>query len=99
MVPDSYPLKINVLIIGKKDPKNNFFINGSEIKITTEYKYVSSVVSTQTWNIFGKNQDHLAKKCNNAVFTLKAYSKRAVERLEPSLAMQMFDSQIAPKIE
>ena len=61
-----------------------------------EYKYVGSVVSTQTRNMFGKNQDHLAKKCNNAVFALKSYSKHAVGRLQPCLAMKMFDSQIAP---
>ncbi len=53
------------------------------------------MVSTQTRNIFGRNKDHLAKKYNNAVFALNAYSKRAVGRLQPSLAMQMFDSQIA----
>ncbi len=49
--------------------------------------------------MFGRNQDHLAEKCNNAVFTLNAYSKHAVGRLQPSLAMQIFDSQIAPTIQ
>ncbi len=70
--------KTNVLIFGKKYPNEKFFFNGSEIKITTEHKYVGSVVSTQTRNSFGRNQDHLAEKCNNAVFVLKAYSKCAV---------------------
>ncbi len=88
--------KTNVLIFGKKEPNCKFIFNESEIKITTEYKYVGSVVSTQTRNMFGKNQDHLAEKCNNAVFALKAYCKQAVGRLQPSLAMKMFDSQIAP---
>ncbi len=46
--------------------------------------------------MFSRNQDHLAEKCNNAVFALNAYSKHAVGRLQPYLAMQMFDSQIAP---
>ncbi len=87
--------KTKVLIFGKKGPNGNFIFNGSEIKITTEYKYVGSVESTQTRNIFGKNQDHIAEKCNNAVFALKDYSKRAVDRFQPSLTMQMFDSQIA----
>ncbi len=54
------------------------------------------MVSTQTRNIFGKSQDHLAVKCNSVVFALKPYSKHAVGRLQPSLVMQMFDSQIAP---
>ncbi len=47
--------KTNVLIFGKKYPKEKFFFTGSKIKITTEYKYVGSVVSTQTRNIFGRN--------------------------------------------
>ncbi len=77
-------------------PKDKFFFNGSEIKITTQYKYVGSVVSTQTRNIFGRNQDHPAEKYNNVFTLLNVYSKRAVGRRQPSVAMQMFDSQIAP---
>ncbi len=38
--------KTNVLIFGKNEPNCKFIFNGSEIEITTEYKYVGSVVST-----------------------------------------------------
>ncbi len=46
--------------------------------MTTEYKYVGTVVSTRTREMFQKQQDHLADKCRNAVYALKSYSKNAI---------------------
>jgi hypothetical protein len=91
--------KTNVLVFGKKNPQYIFTYNGSKIDITTEYKYVGTVVSTNTREMFSKNQDHLAEKCRNAVYALKAYSKNAIGQLQPFLATKMFDSQIAPIIQ
>ena len=88
--------KTNVLIFGKKKPQDVFMFNGSEIKITTEYKYVGTIISTKTRDIFSKNQDHLAEKCRNAIYALKAHSKNTIGDLPPILATKMFDSQILP---
>ncbi len=88
--------KTNVLIVGKRNPQNIFTFNGSEIKIALEYKYIGTVVSTRTQNMFGKNREHLAGKSRNAVYALKAYSKDAISQLQPYLAVKMFDAQIAP---
>ena len=90
--------KTNVLVFGKRNPKDKFIFifNESEIKITTEYKYVGAVVSTKTKDMFGKNHDHLAEKSKNAIYALKSYSENAVGQLQPYLAIKMFDSQIAP---
>ncbi len=68
----------------------------SEIKITMQYKFVGIVVSTRTWNMFGKNQDHLAGKSRNAVYALKAYRKDAISQPQLYLSVKMFDAHIAP---
>ncbi len=46
--------------------------------MSTEYKYVGTIISTKKRNIFSKNQDHLAEKGRNAInlaisYALKSY--------------------------
>ncbi len=65
------PTKTNVLVYGSKKSHYQFKFNGSEISIATEYKYVGTVVSSKTKDIFGKNQDHLAHKSRNAIYAKK----------------------------
>ncbi len=57
--------------------------------MSTEYKYVGTIISTKTRNIFSKTQINLAKKCRNAIYALKSYSKHAVGHLQPPLAIDV----------
>ncbi len=56
MALDSYSLaKTNVLVFGKRKSQDKFTFNGLEIKISNEYKYVGTVVSTKTKDMFSKH--------------------------------------------
>ncbi len=70
--------------------------NGSEISIANDYKYVGTVDSTKTKDIFGKNQDHLAHKSRNAIYALNSNVQNTIGQLQPHIAVKMFDSQIVP---
>ncbi len=89
-------VKTNVLIFGKRNPVDKFIFNQFEIKIATQYKYVGTVVSTKTRNMFSKNQDCLVGKCRNAIYALKSYAENSIGKLHSDMAIRMFDAQIDP---
>ncbi len=71
MTPYSQSYKNKRPNLWNKKSHYQFMSNGSEISIANEYKYVGTVVSTKTKDIFGKNQDHLAHKSRNAIYAKK----------------------------
>ncbi len=89
-------VKTNVLIFDRRIPVDKFIFNQFEIKIATQYKYVSAVVLTKTRNIFSKNQDCLVRKCRNAIYALKLYAENNIGKLHPDMAIRMFDAEIDP---
>ena len=91
--------KTNVLVFGKKHSDYKFMFNREEIQIRTEYKYLGTIISTATSNIFKKNQEHLADKTRNALFALNSHIQNTVGQLHPSLAFKMYDAQISPIME
>ena len=52
--------KTNVLIFGKNKSRDTFKFSNETIKIAIEYKYLETVVSTNTHNIYKKNYDNLS---------------------------------------
>ncbi len=66
---------MDVLVFGRKKTHAKCMFNDSEISIAIEYKYVGTVVSTKTKDIFGKTQDNLAHKSRNAIYALNLYVK------------------------
>ena len=91
--------KTNILIFGKNKPSNSFKFDNKVIEVTTEYKYLGTVIATNTHSMFKKNNEHLADKARNALFALNSYVQNSVGYLHPSLAFKMFDVQISPIIE
>ncbi len=62
--------------------------------ITTEYKYVGTIVSSWTRDNNGKNQAHLVEKCANAIYAQKAYMQRSITQLQTCLLAKVCDSKI-----
>ena len=91
--------KTNVVIFGRKNNSYIFKFNKHVIKIVTEYKYVGTVISSKSRDIFKQNYSHLAEKTENALYALKSFIKNSVGQLQPSLSFQTFDSQISPIME
>ena len=91
--------KTNVLIFGKSKHHEKFLFNNEEIKITDCYKYLGTIISTSSHDIYRKNYPHLAEKAKNAIFALQTYTENNVGHLYPRLAFKMFDVQISPIIE
>jgi len=91
--------KTNVVIFGRKNNTHVFKFNNQIISIANEYKYVGTIISSRTIDIFKKNYGHLAEKAENALFALKSYIKNSVGQLQPSLSLKTFDSQISPIME
>ena len=92
-------LKTNILIFGKRKNDNTFKFNGIDINITKEYKYLGTVISTSSCDIFSKNYNNLAVKARNAIFALNSYIENSVGYLNPCLTFKMFDAQISPVME
>ena len=93
--------KTNVLIFGNspKKQKPNFSFCTETIEIVNEYKYLGTIFSSNTKDIFKKNYAHLCGKAENAIFTLNYYVKNNVGHLQPSLSFKTFDTQISPILE
>ena len=91
--------KTNVLVFGKKKVETQFMFNKKKIEIITEYKYLGTIITTATNDMFAKNLDHLTGKVRNALFALDCYIQHSINYLQPSLAMKMFDTQIVPILE
>ena len=91
--------KTNVLIFGKNKHHEKFIFNDEEIKITDCYKYLGTVISSSSHDIYKKNYPHLAEKARNAIFALQTYTENNVGYLYPRQAFKMFDVQISPILE
>ncbi len=81
---------------GKKTSRPIFTFNTTLIEIVKEYKYVGSIFSSNTQNIFKTNLCHLIEKACKAIFGLNSHIKESVGYLQPDLAIKMFDKQIIP---
>ena len=73
--------------------------NKKKIEVITEYKYLGTIITTVTNDMFAKNPDHLTGKVRNALFALDCYIQHSVNYLQTSLALKMFDTQILPIME
>ena len=91
--------KTSVLIFGKSTGKEKFTFGENVIEINTEYNYLGTVFSSNTRDIFKLNYTHLANKAQNAIFALQGFAKHTIGKLQPNLAIKMFDAQISPILE
>ena len=91
--------KTNVLIFGKRNPQDTFKFNDKIIKIATEYKYLGTVISTTSLDLYKKNYESLASKARSSLFSLNSYIENSTGYLYPSLAFKMFDVQVRPILE
>ena len=92
-------LKTNVVIFSRKKQTQIFKFNDQIIEIVNEYKYVGTIFSSKTTDVFKKNYGHLAEKTENAIFALRSFVKNSVGQLQPNLSFKTFDSQISPIME
>ncbi len=87
--------KTKVMLFNKKNVGNiKFWYNGNHIEILTQYKYVGTVFSSKSQDIFKSNKSYLAQKPQNALFALNSDIKNSLNHLLPLAAMKMFDVQI-----
>ncbi len=92
--------KTKVKVFNKKNVGNiKFGYNGNHIEIVTQYKYVGTVFSSKSQDIFNSNKSYLAQKGQNALFALNSDIKNSVNHLLPLAAIKMFDVQIRPILE
>ncbi len=66
------------------------------LTIVKEYKYVGSIFSSNTQNIFKTNLCHLIEKASRAIIGLNSHIKESVGYLQTDLAIKMFNKQIRP---
>jgi len=90
--------KTNVMVFNKKAGNKTFKFGESEIKYTSEYKYLGTVIADKC-QIFKNNTTNLANKSKKAAFALNSYIKSSVGYLQPNLAIKLFDAQISPILE
>ena len=91
--------KTNVMIFGKKQTHDKFMFGVKEIKIVTHYNYLGTIFSTNTRDMFKLNYTNLSTKANNAIYALKSHAKMSIGKLQPKLAIKMFEAQISPILE
>ena len=63
------------------------------------YKYLGTIISSTTHDLFKLNYENLADKARNALFSLNSYIKNSLSYLYPSLAFKMFDVQIKQSLD
>ncbi len=89
--------KMKVMIFNiRKVPNHQFTFNSCEIEVVTEYKYVGSVFSPKTKDIFKVNACHLIEKARKTIFGLNNQAHNSIGYLPSDLAFKMFDKQIRP---
>ncbi len=64
--------------------------------VITQYKYVGTVFSSKSQDIFKSNKSYLVQNAQNALFALNSDIKNSVNHLLPLADMKMFDVQIRP---
>ncbi len=63
--------KTKIIVFNKRKLKDiKFVYDGNEVEIVSEHKYVGTIFSSNTQDIFKKNKAHLALKDQNAIFAL-----------------------------
>ncbi len=89
--------KTKVMIFNvRKRTRHLFTFNAKPIEIVEEYKYVGTIFSSNTQNVFKINSIHLIEKAHRAIFGLNSHIKDSVRYLQPDLAIKIFDKQIRP---
>ena len=68
--------KTNVLIFGKRKPEDKFYFNDKTVELATVYKYLGTVISSTSHDLFKLNYENLADKARNALFSLNSYIKK-----------------------
>ena len=91
--------KTSILIFGSTTGKEKFTFGDSIIQIGDSYNYLGTIFPSNTQDIFKLNYAHLANKAGNAIFAINGYAKHTIGKLQPNLAIKMFDAQVSPILE